>query len=171
MTTPFKKLGIALTMLTMGFGTVVTAEARASNTSGSALSGFALVAVMAAGSMVIQGGGEFVVKAVRPIVGGVALILEDSGTGATELHKLSGDGIGALGKLGFLERAGARIGASNIRFDDHPRQSAISGQFGVVSVNSVVSRLARNGMLGKRRESRSKFRRDQRSAEPGSPDR
>jgi hypothetical protein len=70
--------------------------------------------------------------------------------------------MGSMVRIGFLERAVAGIGAPNIRFDDHPRLSMISGRFEVVSVSSVVSHLARNGMLGKPRELRSEFRRDQR---------
>ena len=87
-------------------------------------------------------------------------------------RRYRGDGfIGSMVRIGFLERVGASVGAKNIRFDDHPRPSVISGRFEVVSVSSVVSHLARNGMLGKQREFRTKFHRDQRSVEPGNPDR
>jgi hypothetical protein len=129
MNTSFRKLAFTLAVLTMGFGSAVSVEARASNTSGSTLSGLALTASVAGGSMVIQGSGEFVVKAVRPIAGGVALILVDSGTGATELLKVSGDGIGALGKLAgqtvsFVAGASGTIIASGdevVAFISHPR--------------------------------------------------
>lgn len=49
-----------------------------------------------------------------------------------------------------LRRMLARIGAKNVRFDDHPRADRISGDFEVVTVKSITAYLASAGWLSGR---------------------
>ena len=46
-------------------------------------------------------------------------------------------------KLGTLTRMGARVGAANIAFDDHPADKRFSGQIDTVTVDSVLTWMQR----------------------------
>ena len=46
-------------------------------------------------------------------------------------------------KLGTLTRMGARVGAANIAFDDHPADKRFSGQIDTVTVDSVLAWMQR----------------------------
>jgi hypothetical protein len=72
---------------------------------------------------------------------------------------------GSIVKVGLLKRAGARIGAPNIRFDDHPARARAAGRFEVVTVDAVVAHLTRTEMIVGHRELSSSYTRT-RSRDP-----
>ncbi|MDG2285422.1 MAG: DUF2145 domain-containing protein [Alphaproteobacteria bacterium] len=66
---------------------------------------------------------------------------------------------GSIVKVGLLKRAGARIGAPNIRFDDHPARARAAGRFEVVTVDAVITHLTRTKMIVGHRELNSRYAR------------
>ena len=51
-------------------------------------------------------------------------------------------------KIGTLTRLGARVGAANIAFDDHPNDQRYAGRIATSTVDSALSWLERAQLAG-----------------------
>lgn len=127
MKSTFKKSVIVLATVLGLSGTANAAPGGSETISG--FSALSVVVLSVAGSVALHDGGEFVVKAVRPVADGISIVLKDSGTGAVKILKLSGDGLGRFAglvgqTLSFIAGASGTIiisGEEVVAFIAHPR--------------------------------------------------
>ncbi|MDG2285423.1 MAG: hypothetical protein P8N43_07820 [Alphaproteobacteria bacterium] len=138
MKSTFKKSVIVLATVLGLSGTANAAPGGSETISG--FSALSVVVLSVAGSVALHDGGEFVVKAVRPVTDGISIVLKDSGTGAVKILKLSGNGLGRFAglvgqTLSFIASASGTIiisGEEVVAFIAHPRSRHLfhSARFG-----------------------------------------
>jgi hypothetical protein len=51
-------------------------------------------------------------------------------------------------RIGALTRLGARVGAANVAFDDHPSEKRFTDRIETVTVDSVFAWMSRSGLAG-----------------------